>query len=194
MIDPKLIAQLRSLTGAGIVDCQKALTESNGDYDKAVDLLRTRGQKVAANKGSRETHEGLVHCYTHANNKVGAMVEVLCETDFVARNEDFIAFAHDLVLQIVATNPLYLRPEDVPAEMVDRERAVYAEQLAAESKPEEMKEKIITGKLNKFYQEICLLKQPFIKDDSVTIEELVTRQIAKIGENIQIRRFSRFAI
>ncbi|MBI4239865.1 elongation factor Ts, partial [Candidatus Uhrbacteria bacterium] len=170
MIDPKLIAQLRAQTGAGIVDCQKALTEGQGDYEKAVDLLRKKGQKVSASKLERETREGIVHTYTHMNGKVGAMVEVLCETDFVARNEDFKQFAHDIVLQIVATNPLFLRPEDVPIEVIDKEKEIYKDQMAEEKKPEEIKEKIITGKLQKYYQEVCLMKQPFIKDDSLTIE------------------------
>ncbi|MDO8571420.1 MAG: translation elongation factor Ts [bacterium] len=194
MADPKLIMKLRVDTGAGIVDCQKVLEEAGGDYDKAVDLLRKKGQKVAANKQDRETREGIVHAYTHANGRVGALVEMLCETDFVARNEDFKALAHDIALQIAATNPLYVKPEDVPAEVIEKEREIYKEQMAGENKPEEIKNKIITGKLAKYYQEVCLLKQPFIKDDSLTVEQLLTQMIAKVGENIQIRRFSRFAL
>lgn len=194
MSDAKTIAELRSITGAGIVDCQKALTEANGNLEAAIDILRKKGQKVAANKQDRETKEGLVHAYTHSNGRVGVLVEVLCETDFVARNEDFKAFAHDVALQIAAANPLYVRPEDVPTELVEKEKEIYKEQMAGENKPEEIKVKILDGKIAKYYQEVCLMKQPFIKDDSQTIEELLTRQISKIGENIQIKRFSRFAL
>ncbi len=194
MADPKLIIKLRGTTGAGIVDCQKALEEAGWDYEKAIDLLRKRGQKVAANKQDRETREGIIHAYTHANGRVGALVEILCETDFVARNDDVKAFAHDIALQIAATNPLYVKPEDVPTAVVEKEREIYKEQMAAEKKPEDIKEKIIAGKLAKYYQEVCLLKQPFIKDDSLTIEQLLIQMIAKVGENMQIRRFSRFAL
>lgn len=196
MIDPKLITELRAATGSGIVDCKKALEESGGNYAAAVEYLRKKGQKVAANKEARETKEGVVYAYTHSNGRVGALVELLCETDFVARNEDFKGLAHELALQIVAMNPLYVKPEDVPSEVVDKEIEIYQEQMGAglSGKPQEMVDKIMAGKIAKFYEETCLLKQKFIKEDSITIEELITRMIAKVGENIQLRRFARFAL
>lgn len=196
MIDSKMIGDLRALTGAGIVDCKKALEETNGNFDTAVELLRKKGQKVAANKQSRETKEGLVYAYVHTSGRVGTLVEVLCETDFVARNDDFKQLAHELALQIAAMNPLYVNPEDVPTEVVDKEVEIYKEQMGATltGKPQEMVDKIMSGKIAKYYEEVCLLKQKFIKDDSITIAELVTRTIAKVGENIQVRRFSRFAL
>lgn len=196
MIDSKMIGDLRALTGAGIVDCKKALEETGGNFDAAVELLRKKGQKVAANKQSRETKEGLVYAYVHTSGRVGTLVEVLCETDFVARNDDFKQLAHELALQIAAMNPLYVNPEDVPTEVVDKEVEIYKEQMGASlsGKPQEMVEKILSGKIAKYYEEVCLLKQKFIKDDSITIAELVTRTIAKVGENIQVRRFARFSL
>lgn len=194
MIDAKLVAQLRAQTGAGIMDCRKALEETSGDFEKAVDALRKRGQKVAAAKSSRETNEGLVHAYIHSNGKTGAMIEVLCETDFVARNEQFQGFCHDIALHIAASNPLYLRIEDVPEEVIAREKDIYLEQMAGENKPDDIKAKIIDGKFAKYYADVCLMKQAFIKDDTMTIEQVIEEQIAKTGENIQIKRFARFAL
>ena len=156
--------------------------------------MRKKGQKVAANKQDRETKEGRVHAYIHGNGKAGALVEVLCETDFVARNEQFIQFCHDLAMHIVATNPLYVKMGDVPDETVEKERAIYEDQMAGENKPAEIKEKILQGKLAKYYQEVCLLNQPFIKDDSQTVDQYLTSMIAKIGEKIEIRKFSRFSL
>lgn len=194
MADQNLIVKLRAYTGAGIVDCKNALEQAQGDYEAAVDLLRKKGQKVAANKQDRETKEGRVHAYIHGNGKAGAMVEVLCETDFVARNEQFIQFCHDLAMHIVATNPLYVRTSDVPDETVEKERALYEEMMANENKPAEIKEKILQGKIAKYFQEVCLLNQPFIKDDSQTVDQYLTSMIAKIGEKIEIRKFSRFSL
>ncbi|MEK7648847.1 MAG: translation elongation factor Ts [Patescibacteria group bacterium] len=194
MADAGLIMKLRTLTGAGIVDCQKALEESGGDYDKAVELLRKRGQKVAAAKQERETKEGIVHAYIHGQGRVGVLVEISCETDFVARNDEFKAFAHDIAMHIAAANPLYVKPEDIPSEVIEKEKEIYKDQMASEKKPDEIKEKIIVGKLNKYYQETCLLNQLFIKDDSLTIQQLLAATIAKTGENIQIRRFCRFSL
>ncbi|MBI4600289.1 elongation factor Ts [Candidatus Uhrbacteria bacterium] len=194
MSDQSLIVKLREFTGAGIVDCKNALEEAQGDYQGAVELLRKKGQKVAANKQERETKEGRVHAYIHGNGKAGALVEILCETDFVARNEQFIQFCHDVAMHIVAANPLYVRTGDVPSETIEKERAIYEEQMAGENKPPEIKDKIIQGKLAKYYQEVCLLNQLFIKDDSQTVEQYLTSMIAKIGEKIEIRRFSRFSL
>jgi len=194
MIDQAQIVKLREFTGAGIVDCKKALEEANGDYEAAVDLLRKKGQKVAANKQERETKEGRVHAYIHGNGKAGVLVEVLCETDFVARNEQFVQFCHDIAMHIVATNPLYVCSSDVSDELIEKERAIYEEQMAGENKPAEIKEKILQGKLAKYYQEVCLLNQSFIKDDSQTVEQYLTSMIAKIGEKIEIKKFCRFAL
>ncbi|MBI2644716.1 elongation factor Ts [Candidatus Uhrbacteria bacterium] len=194
MIDPKLVTTLRTQTGAGIVDCKKALEEANGNYEQAVEFLRKKGQKVAANKQDRSTKEGLILSYIHPNGKVGVLVELLCETDFVARTDEFKDFAHDIALQIAAMNPLYVRTEEVPAELIEKEKEIYRDQMVGEKKPPEILEKILTGKVAKYYQEVCLLKQQFVKDDSQTVEQLLTQMIAKTGENIQIHRFSRFAL
>jgi elongation factor Ts len=194
MIDSKLVSQLRTQTGAGIVDCKKALEDANGNYDQAVESLRKKGQKIAANKQDRSTKEGIIHSYIHPNGKVGVLVELLCETDFVARTDEFKQFAHDIALQIAAMNPLYVRPEHVPEKLVEKEKEIYREQMAGEKKPPEILEKIITGKVAKYYQEVCLLKQQFVKDDSQTIEQLLSAMIAKTGENIHIHRFSRLAL
>lgn len=187
------MTKLRTLTGSGIVDCKKALEESNGNFDAAVDYLRKRGQKIAANKEGRATHEGIVYAYVHTNGRVGTIVEISCETDFVARNEQFKQFAHEIALQITATNPLYIRPEDVPQEVIEKEKEIYLEQLPAD-KPEQIREKILAGKLDKYFQEVCLLKQQSIKDEDSTIEHLLTDVIAKMGENIQVKRFCRFSL
>lgn len=194
MADAKLVMQLREQTGAGILDAKKALEESGDDLTKAAELLRKKGAVKAASKSDRETHEGVVHAYIHAGGKVGALVEVLCETDFVARNEQFQAFVHDIAMHVAAANPLYVRPEDVPEEVIEKEKEIAKEHMAGENKPAEIIEKILGGKINKYFEETCLLKQAFVKDDSVTIEELLKGQIAKIGENIQIKRFVRFSL
>ncbi len=194
MTDTSLIMKLRTLTGVGVVDCQKALEESGGDYDKAVDFLRKRGQKVAAAKSDRETKEGIVHAYIHGTGKVGVLVEISCETDFVARTDEFRAFAHDVAMHIAAANPLYVKSDEIAPEVIEKEKEIYKEQMAGENKPDEIKEKILLGKLNKYYQETCLLNQQFIKDDSLTIQQLLQNTIAKTGENILIRRFSRFSL
>lgn len=193
-VDQQTIVKLREFTGAGIVDCKKALDEAQGNFDAAVDILRKKGQKVAANKQERETKEGRVHAYIHGNGKAGALVEVLCETDFVARNEQFIQFCHEIAMHIVAAKPLYVRPEDIADEVVAKEREIYEDQMANDNKPPEIKEKILQGKLAKFYSETCLLNQPFIMDDSQTVGQHATNMIAKIGEKIEIRKFTRFAL
>ncbi len=194
-LDLKLITSLREKTGAGIVECKSALSESDGNVEKAIEILRKKGEIKAAKKSAERTaKEGLVHAYVHANGRVGAMVELSCETDFVARNEEFQGLAHDLAMQIVATNPLYLSPADVPKELIAKEKEIYFEEIKAQGKPESVVEKIMEGKIAKYFGDICLLRQPFIKDEDVTVEELVNQKIAKIGEKIEIKKIARFEI
>lgn len=192
-ITTKEITELRNRTGAGMMDCKKALEESSGDIEKAIEHLRKKGAATAAKRAEREAKEGIVAVYTHGN-KLGSMVEVNCETDFVARNEDFKAFARDMAMQVAASAPLYVSREEVPAEVLEKEKEIESEKLKAEGKPAEIIEKILEGKMDKFYGEVCLLEQPFIKDGSVKIQDLINEQIAKIGEKIQIRRFERFEL
>lgn len=192
MIDSKLVMQLREQTGAGVLESKKALEETGGDIAAAIDLLRKAGTIKAAKKSDRATNEGVVHAYVHGGGKVGVLVEVLCETDFVARNPEFQELVHDLALQIAATNPLYVKPEDVPVEMVEKEKSIYGEEVAG--KPANIVEKIVAGKLQKWYSDICLMQQAFIKDEDLTIEEVVKSKIAKLGENIQVRRFTRYSL
>ena len=193
-IDAKTVAQLRLMTGAGMMDAKKALEETAGDLEKAGQYLRTKGIAKAAKKADRETNEGRVHAYIHSNGKLGAMVEVLCETDFVARNDAFIEFCHDLALHVSATDPLYLTRADVPLEMVEKERAVYTTEMEGAGKPADVIAKIVEGKLNKWYSEIVLMEQAFIKDEDQTIEDFLKSKISSLGENMQIRRFARFNI
>jgi elongation factor Ts len=193
-IPAQLVKELRDRTGAGFADCKKALAEASGDLEKAVDVLRKRGQAAAAKKAQRNTSEGVVGCYIHAGGKIGAIVEVNCESDFVARTEDFQGLCHDLAMHIAATDPRFLRREQVTEEILDREREIYRAQAAATGKPAPVIEKIVTGKMEKFYEENCLYEQHFIKDEGVTVKEMVEALIAKIGENIAIRRFSRFKV
>lgn len=189
-----LVKELREKTGAGILDCQKALTESGNNTDKAVDYLRQKGLAAAQKKAGRETNQGLVHAYIHAGGKIGVLVEVNCETDFVARNEEFKAFVNDLALQIAASSPAFVRREDVPADTLDKERTIYEAQAKEMGKPPAAWPKIIEGKLEKYFQENCLLEQAFIKDSSVVIKDLLAQKIAKIGENMIIRRFTRYQL
>lgn len=186
------IRTLREATGAGVLDVKKALAEADGDVAKATDVLRKQGRKVFASKSGRISKDGLIETYLHPNRRVGVMVDVRCETDFVSRNEDFRAFAHEVALQVAATNPRYLRPEDIPAEELERERAIAAEQV--KGKPAAMLDKIVAGKLEKFYAEACLLKQPSIRDDSQTVEDLLHDIVAKVGEKVEIQRFVRFTL
>ena len=195
MADAKTIAKLRNQTGAGMMDCKKALDEAGDDYDKAIDILRKKGEAKASKKmAEREAKEGIVYSYIHSSNKSGAMVELFCETDFVARTDDFKSLAHDIAMQIVAMSPDYLKPEDVPSEVIEKEKEIYREQLKKEGKPEEMVEKILLGKLDKFYQEVCLLKQSFIKEDKLSVEDMIKQVIAKTGEKIEIGNFANFQI
>lgn len=188
------IKQLREQTGAGVLDCKRALDETDGNFDKAVEILRNKGLAAAAKKADREASEGLIGNYVHMGARVAAIVEVNCESDFVARTEQFQTLTRDLAMQVVATSPLYVRREDVPADVADKQRAVYREELADSDKPADIVEKIIEGKLDKYFKEICLLEQPFIKDGGVSVGDLVTTSIAKLGENIVVRRFARLEV
>jgi elongation factor Ts len=187
------IKELRDKTGAGVLDCQKALKEANNDLDKAIEILRKKGQKIMAKKQSRCTNEGIVESYIHTNNKIGVLVVLVCETDFVARNKEFKELAHDLAMQIAANNPQWIKPEDIPSEIIKKEKELIQENLS-QDKPQQVQDKIIQGKLNKFYAEVCLLEQPFIKEEDKKIKELIQEKVAKLGENIQISQFIRFEI
>ena len=194
MSDMKTISELRAQTGAGIVDCQKALTEAGGDLTKAAELLRKKGIAKAGSKGERATREGLVDSYIHGNGKVGVLVEVQCETDFVARTEQFKQFVHEVALQVSATNPLYVSRDQIPVEVIEKEKEISMHEFDGSSKPKEVIEKIASGKLEKYYSEVCLLDQAFIKDEDKTVGELLKETIAKTGENMTIKRFSRFSL
>lgn len=190
----QLVKELREKTGAGILDCQKALAENGNDVDKAVDYLRQKGLAAAAKKAGRETNQGLIHSYIHMGGKIGVLIEVNCETDFVARNEEFKAFVNDLALQIAAAKPSYVKREDIPADLVEKEKVIYEGQAKEMGKPPAAWPKIIEGKLEKFYQESCLMEQAFIKDPAVMVKDLLAQKIAKIGENMNIRRFTRYQL
>jgi elongation factor Ts len=191
-INPQTVKQLREKTNAGFMDCKRALAEAGGDLDKAETLLRTKGIASASKKSSRATKEGIVASYIHLQGKVGVLVEVNCETDFVAKNEGFRAFVKDITLHIAAAQPLYVSREEVPAATIESERAIYAAQV--KGKPENVTAKIVAGKLDKFFSTVCLLEQGFIKNPDQTIKELVASKIAEIGENIVIRRFTRYSV
>lgn len=193
-IDMKLVQELRDRTGLGMMSCKKALEEVGGDIEQAVELLRKKGAAVAQKRSGRDTAEGIVHAYIHPGDRVGVMVEINCETDFVARNENLRTFAKDLCMHIAALKPLYLSPEDVDPKFLEHEKTIFKEQLADSGKPEKVLEKIIEGKINKLYSDICLLKQSFVKNDQFTVEQMLQELIAKTGENIRIRRFARFEI
>ena len=193
-IDAKLVAELRSMTGAGMMDAKKALEETNGDLEKAAEELRKRGVAKAAKKSGRETKEGRVHAYIHSNGKLGAMVEVLTETDFVARNEAFIEFCNDLAMHVGASEPVYLSREDIPEDVMEKEKSLFRDEKEIQSKPADVIDKIIEGKMNKWFSEVVLLEQRFIKDEDLTIQEFIAQKIASLGENMQIKRFSRFQI
>jgi elongation factor Ts len=191
-ISATLVKQLREKTGAGMMDCKQALTECDGDIDKAVDFLRKRGLATAQKRAGRALTEGTVQSYIHMGGKLGVLVEVNCETDFVAKNEDFVNFARNIAMHIAASNPLGIRPEDIPEAIVNREKEIYQAQTLELGKPENVVAKIVEGKLTKFFKENCLLNQPYVRDPDLTIEDLLNELIAKIGENITIRRYVRF--
>ena len=193
-IDAKVVKALREKTGAGMMDCKKALQDAAGNEEKAIDILREKGLSAAARRSGRAANQGIVDSYIHLGGKIGVLIEVNCETDFVARNDQFREFVRNLCLQVAATKPSYLKKEDVPENILEKERQIIKAQALNEGKPEKVIEKIVEGRLEKFYRENCLLEQPFVKDDEISIGELLTGMIAKIGENIIIRRFSRFEI
>ncbi len=188
------VKELREKTGAPMMDCKQALTEAKGDLDQAVILLRKRGVSVAAKKAARVTSEGSVTSYIHAGGKIGVLLEVNCESDFVARTEDFKELVHDIAMHIAASDPKFIRKEDVTPEAYEREKDIYRAQAAATGKPPQVVEKIVEGKMSKFYEEVCLYEQPFIKDQTQSISQLITTKIGKLGENIAVRRFARFKV
>jgi len=193
-IPAKLVAELRARTGAGMMDCKKALQETGGELEKAIDLLRQRGSAKADKRAGREASEGLIGSYVHHDGSVGVLVELNCETDFVARTEDFKALAKELAVHIAAAKPLAVRIEDLPADVVQRERAVYEKQVAEQKKPANIREKIVDGMMKKFYEENVLLEQKYVRDDKRTVGELVKELSSKTGENVQVRRFVRFEL
>ncbi len=193
-ISAQMVKELRDKTDAGMMDCKKALSETDGDMEKAIAYLREKGLAKAAKKAGRATSEGLIGHYIHGNGKIAVLVEVKCETDFVARSDKFREFAHDVSMQIAAASPIAVRPEDVPAELLEKEKAIFKAQAMEEGKPEAIAEKITEGRVKKFYKEACLLEQPFIKDDKKTIQDLLNDLVAVLGENIQIGRFVRMAL
>jgi len=193
-VTSEMIKELRDKTQAGMLDCKKALVETNGDMEKAVDLLRKKGLASAAKKMGTETTEGIIASYIHSNAKIGVIVELKSVTDFVAKNEEFVALAKEIAMQIAATNPLFVSPEQVPAELIEREKDIYREQMKSSGKPENVVEKIVEGKLTKYYSEVCLLEQEYIKDNSTKIKDLIKQKIAAFGENIEVGRFARFQI
>ena len=188
------VKELRNKTGAGMMDCKNALVHSDGEINKAIDYLRKTGVSKAEKKGSRDTKEGLVYSYIHAGGKLGVIIELNCETDFVASNIDFKNLAHDLSMHIAATNPISINKDTIDQSIIDKEKEIYTEQAKSEGKPDKIIEKMVNGRLSKFFQETCLLEQTFIKDQEKRVSDLITESISKLGENITIRRFIRYAI
>ncbi len=192
VISASMVKELRAKTNAGMMECKKALQETDGNIENAIDLLRKRGLDIAAKKSSRATKEGIIGSYIHSNGKIGVLIEVSCETDFVAKNEEFKEFVKDLTLQIASAFPQYLSREEVPENVIAKEKEIYAEQV--KGKPENIIGKIVEGKLEKFYKQVCLVDQLFVKDDKKTIDDLLKEKIAKLGENMAIKRFVRFQV
>ena len=193
-IDANTVKQLRDKTGAGMMDCKNALKESNGDLERAIDYLRKSGAAKAEKKGSRATKEGLVYSYIHAGGRLGVMIEVNCETDFVAKTDGFVELSHNLAMQIAATNPISLDKNSVPDDIIAKEKEIYTEQAKSSGKPDNIIEKMVEGRLSKFFQENCLMEQAYIKDSDKKISDLLTETIATLGENITISKFTRFAV
>ena len=193
-VSASMVKDLREKTGAGMMDCKKALAESGGNFEKAVDYLRQKGLATAARRAGKVASEGQIGSYVHAGGKIGVMVEVNCETDFVAKTDDFQAFAKDVAMHIAASSPLYVQRENVPPEALEREREIYRAQARESGKPEKIMEKIVEGKLEKYYSEVCLLEQPFVKDPDRTVQDLLNGLIGKLGEKVEIRRFIRYQV
>ncbi|MEI8172299.1 MAG: translation elongation factor Ts [Deltaproteobacteria bacterium] len=193
-ITSAMVKELRVKTGAGMMDCKEALTASGGDFEKAIDYLRKKGMSAATKRSSKAAKDGVVASYIHMGGKIGVLVEVNCETDFVAKTDDFQRFAKDLTMHIAAANPLFVRPDEIPEEVIEREKEIFRSQALAEKKPEKIWEKIIEGKLKKYYEDVCLVNQKFIRDTDISIETLVNNMIAKTGENVVIRRFVRYQL
>jgi elongation factor Ts len=193
-VSPNLVRELRERTGAGMMDCKKALTEVQGDLDKALVYLREKGLAAAAKRAGRTAADGVVSSYIHAGGKIGVLIEVNCETDFVARTDNFQGLVKELAMQVAAANPRYVRREDVPADVIEQERSIYAAQAANSGKPPQVIEKMVSGKVEKFFAEACLLEQPFIKDPDKPVGQLISDAVAKLGENVVVRRFARFQL
>ena len=193
-ITSQMVKELRDKTNAGMMDCKKALGETGGDMEKAIDLLRQKGLAVAQKRAGRATSEGTIQTYIHAGGKLGVMVEVGCETDFVAKTDSFLDFAKDVAMHIAAVSPVALKREDVPADLIERERAIYTQQALDSGKPANIAEKIVNGKMDKFYADVCLMEQKFVKNPDVSIQDLLNEIVASLGENISIKRFARFQI
>lgn len=193
-ITAEMVRDLREKTGAGMMDCKKALNETAGDVEKAVDFLRKKGLADAQKKGARSANEGSIGAYIHAGGKIGVLVEVNCETDFVAKTDEFQDLTKDLAMHIAAQSPVCVKREEVPQDLLERERNIFADQARQSGKPENILDKIVNGKIEKFYSDVCLMEQPYVKDPSLTIHELVARKIATLGENITIKRFTRFQV
>lgn len=193
-VDMSLVKKLREQTGVGILECKKAIAEANNDFEKAAELLRKKGFEKAKSKSSRATKQGAIGSYIHTNRMIGVLVELGCETDFVARNEDFLQLQKDIAMQIAAMNPGYISEKDIPEKVIEKEKEIYREQMKNSGKPDHVIEKIIEGKLKKFYTEVCLLNQKFFKDDKLTIEALIAEKIHKLGENITVKRFVRYQV
>ncbi len=193
-ITAKMVKELRDRTGAGMMDCKKALEASGGDEEKALAWLREKGLSKAQKRAGKEASEGMIGSYIHMNGKIGVLVEINCETDFVAKSDKFQEFAKNVAMQIAAASPMYVSPEDIPEEVLEREKEIYRKQAEGEGKPEKIIPRIVEGKLKKFYKEVCLLEQPYIRDDSLTIQDLLNELVSVLGEKIVIRRFVRFEV
>ncbi|MDH5174945.1 MAG: translation elongation factor Ts [Elusimicrobiota bacterium] len=193
-ISKDLIRELRNKTGAGVMDCKQALLEAGGDIQKAQDILREKGSVVAIKRSARDTQEGLISSYVHSGSKLGVLLEMNCETDFVAKTNEFSLLAKEIAMQIAAMDPLWIKPEDVPEEVIEKEKEIYKKQAQESGKPEKVIEKIAQGRLEKYFTQVCLLEQPYIKDPKLKVKDLVTETVTKLGENIRVGRFSRFKV
>ncbi|MBP7516798.1 MAG: translation elongation factor Ts [Desulfobulbus sp.] len=193
-ITSQMVKELREKTNAGMMDCKKALTDTDGDMEKAVDLLRQKGLAVAAKRAGKETREGVIEAYIHAGGKIGVMVEVACETDFVAKTDDFKAFARNIAMHVAAVSPLAVSRDEIPAEVVQREKDIYINQALESGKPQQIAEKMVAGKMEKFLAEVCLLEQKYVKNPDLSVQDLLNELVAKMGENISIKKFARFQI